>query len=113
MGVLSLGQEDPLEEGKATHSSILPWKTPWTEEPSRLQSRGLQELDMTERKCTHIHTRLCLYRYIKYIKTAIKTKEILPSATAWLDLEGIRLGEIKRNNSEKDIYYTISFICGI
>ena len=105
MGVLSLGQEDPLEEGKATHSSILPWKTPWTEE--------LQELDMTERKCTHIHTRLCLYRYIKYIKTAIKTKEILPSATAWLDLEGIRLGEIKQNNSEKDIYYTISFICGI
>ena len=34
----SLGQEDPLEKGMATHSSILAWKGPWTEEPYRLQS---------------------------------------------------------------------------
>ena len=34
----SLGQEDPLEVGMATHSSILAWKIPWTEEPGRLQS---------------------------------------------------------------------------
>ena len=33
-----LGQEDPLEEGMATHSSILAWRIPWTEEPSELQS---------------------------------------------------------------------------
>ena len=33
-----LGQEDPLEEGMATHSSILAWRIPWTEEPGRLQS---------------------------------------------------------------------------
>ena len=33
-GVSSLGQEDPLEEGMATHSSILAWRIPWTEEPS-------------------------------------------------------------------------------
>ena len=33
-----LGQEDPLEEDRATHSSILAWRTPWTEEPGRLQS---------------------------------------------------------------------------
>ena len=38
--VRSLGQEDPLEEGIATHSSILAWRTPWTEEPGRLQSMG-------------------------------------------------------------------------
>ena len=38
--VLSLGQEDPLEEGTATHSSILDWRIPWTEEPGRLQSMG-------------------------------------------------------------------------
>ena len=37
-----LGQEDFLEEGMATHSSILAWKTPWTEEPGGLQSTGLQ-----------------------------------------------------------------------
>ena len=38
--VRSLGWEDPLEKEMATHSSILPWKIPWTEEPGRLQSMG-------------------------------------------------------------------------
>ena len=36
--------EDPLEKGMATHSSILAWKIPWTEEPGRLQSMGLQRV---------------------------------------------------------------------
>ena len=36
----SLGQEDPLEEGMATHSGILAWEIPWTEEPGGLQSIG-------------------------------------------------------------------------
>ena len=40
-----LGQEDPLEKGKATHSSILSWRIPWTEEPGRLQSKELISLD--------------------------------------------------------------------
>ena len=44
MGVLSLGQGDPLEEEMATHSSILVWRFPWTEEPSRLQSMGSQRV---------------------------------------------------------------------
>ena len=39
---ISLGQEDPLEEAIATHSSILAWKIPWTEEPDGLQSMGSQ-----------------------------------------------------------------------
>ena len=38
--VQSLGQEDPLEEDMATHSRILAWEIPWTEEPGRLQSMG-------------------------------------------------------------------------
>ena len=42
--VQSLGREDPLEEGMATHSSILAWRIPWTEEPGRLQSIGLQRV---------------------------------------------------------------------
>ena len=42
-----LGQEDPLEKEMATHSSILTWRTPWTEEPGRLQSMGSQESDTT------------------------------------------------------------------
>ena len=35
-----LGREDPLEEGMATHSTVLAWRIPWTEEPGRLQSLG-------------------------------------------------------------------------
>ena len=44
-GVRSLGQEDPLGEGIATHSSILAWRIPRTEEPGRLQSIGLQRVE--------------------------------------------------------------------
>ena len=44
MQVLSLGQEDPLEEEMATHSSILAWRIPRTEEPGRLQSMGSQRV---------------------------------------------------------------------
>ena len=42
--VQSLGWEDPLEKGMATHSSILAWRISWTEEPGRLQSMGLQSV---------------------------------------------------------------------
>ena len=42
--VQSLGGEDPLEEGMATHSSILAWEILWTEKPCRLQSMGLQRV---------------------------------------------------------------------
>ena len=42
MLVQSLGREDPLKEDMATHSSILAWRIPWTEEPDGPQSRGLQ-----------------------------------------------------------------------
>ena len=45
--ILFLAQEDPLEKEMATHSSILAWRSPWTEEPGRLRSVGSQELDMT------------------------------------------------------------------
>ena len=44
MWVPSLGWEDPLEEGMATHSSILAWKIPWTEKPGGLQSLGSQRV---------------------------------------------------------------------
>ena len=42
--VWSLGRDDPLEKGMATHSSILAWRIPWTEEPGGLQSMGSQRL---------------------------------------------------------------------
>ena len=43
-GIRSLGQEDLLEKGMATHSSILAWRMSWTEEPGGLQSMGLQRV---------------------------------------------------------------------
>ena len=46
--IISLGQEDPLKKGMATHSSFLAWRIPWTGEPGRLKSLGLQESDTTE-----------------------------------------------------------------
>ena len=42
--VRSLGEEDTLEKGMVTHSSIFAWRIPWTEEPGRLQSMGLQKV---------------------------------------------------------------------
>ena len=57
--ILSLGREDPLEEGMETHSSVLAWRIPWTEEPGRLQSMGGKEVDTTERLSMHAHT-VCL-----------------------------------------------------
>ena len=56
----ALGEKDPREEGMATHSSILAWRIPWTEEPGRLQSSGCKESNMTEvmeQACIHpVHT---------------------------------------------------------
>ena len=51
--VPSLGQEDPLEEETTTHSSILAWRIPWTEEPGGLQSMGSQTVDLAR---THART---------------------------------------------------------
>ena len=57
--VQPLGREDPLEKGMATHSSILAWKSPWTEEPSKLQSMEWQRVGhnwLSVHACTHTHT---------------------------------------------------------
>ena len=54
MQARSLSQEDPLEKETAIHSIILAWGIPWTEEPGRLQSMGLQESGATEQLSTYI-----------------------------------------------------------
>ena len=60
--VRSLGQKEPLEKGMASHSSILAWKIPWTEEPAGYNPWGCVESDMTE-QLTHIfHLGSELYR---------------------------------------------------
>ena len=64
MGILSLGQEDLLEEVEATHSSILAGRIPWTEEPGRLQSMGWQRVtrDWRDLACKHTH-QACVRMY--------------------------------------------------
>ena len=54
MGARSLGQEDPLENEMATHSRILAWEIPWTEDPGGLQSVGPQRVRHADRLNTHI-----------------------------------------------------------
>ena len=60
--IAGLGWEDPLEKGMATHSSILAWKIPWTEEPGGLQSMGSQR-DKTERLILSLSTYKVLYLF--------------------------------------------------
>ena len=48
MWVQSLSQKDPLEDDMATYSNILVWKTPWTEEPGKLQSTGQQRVEQDQ-----------------------------------------------------------------
>ena len=59
MLVQSLGREDPLEKEMASHFSILAWKIPWTEEPGRLQSVGLQRVRMIEHTNNIIDLKPC------------------------------------------------------
>ena len=73
MQVQSLGREDPLKEGTATHSSFLAWRIPWTEEPAELQSIGQKESDTTEATghasvcvCIYVHTHVCIYIYVLF-----------------------------------------------
>ena len=62
--VRSLGWEDRLEEGMATHSSILSWRIPWTEKPGGLQSMGHKELDTTEQLSEHTHTHIYFFQIL-------------------------------------------------
>ena len=62
--VQSLGREDPLKKGMATHSSILAWRIPWTEKPGGLQSTGYKESDTTERLTLSLRYTL---PYLKWI----------------------------------------------
>ena len=70
MRVQSLGQEEPLEKGMATHCSILAWRIPWTGKPGGLQSMGHTELDTTEvtqHACINLDSKG--FRILIYLRT--------------------------------------------
>ena len=85
--VQSLGWDDPLEEEMATHSSILAWRVPWTEEPGGLRSIRSQRIRYNRSNLSHTH----IYRidkqqdptmqhYIQYAKIKCNGKEYLENA---------------------------------
>ena len=69
----SLGREHPLEEEMATHSSILAWKIPWTEEPSGLQFMGSQKSWTGLSACTYTHSVYNLHDRAVKLKRVIHT----------------------------------------
>ena len=79
MRLQSLGQEDPLEEGMATHSSIFAWRIPWTEEAGRLQSTGSQK---SQRGLKWLSMQRCLR--IGGLPLS------LPMPKAWISKEGLQ-----------------------
>ena len=81
-----LGGEDPLEKEMATYSSILAWKSPWTEEPGGLRSMGLQRVGhdgATEHMCSCVHTHTHTHtQYVPWLREKachpahVRTEEI-------------------------------------
>ena len=90
IGVWSLNQEDPLEEGMATHSSILAWRIPWAEEPGGLQSMGSQRVRndwVTDHTHTHTHTYTHTQVHAIYymiFSQDISTKPMGEPSSSWL-----------------------------
>ena len=83
--VRSLGWEDPLEHGMTTHSSILAWRTPWTEEPGGHRSQNHTGSDTTEQlsitQCTVVHTYLLNPQYVPgpFVGTAASEVKVTQS----------------------------------
>ena len=83
--VRSLGREDPLEKEMVTHSSILTWKLPWTEEPGGLQSIGSQRVGhnlMTEHTCTPYNS----YHSVKAVLELTRHISLVISTSKWSEV---------------------------
>ena len=78
--VWSLGWDDPLEKGKATHSSILAWRTPWTEESGRLQSMGSQRVGHNWATFTCLLQHLCFISRLPLLCSAHSSLWLLVSS---------------------------------
>ena len=79
--VQSLGQEDTLEKGMATHSSVLAWRIPWIEESGRLQSMGHKELDTAKQLTLLLSFTLFIFTFFHYIYIYIYIEYSLPGGS--------------------------------
>ena len=86
MWVRFMGQEDPLEEGMATHSSILAWRIPGTEEPGRFHPIELQSRTQLKQLNTHTHTHTHTPPLWVWVKSGVESMSKMPS----LPLGGMR-----------------------
>ena len=75
MQLRPLGQGDPLEEGMATHSSVLAWRIPWTEEPGGLQSMGAKSQTPTTKRLSAAHTHI---NHIFFIHSSLDGHRLFP-----------------------------------
>ena len=82
--VQSLGWEDTLEESMATHSSILPWKIPWTKEPCRLQSTGSQKV--RHNWGTDTHFQLLTMQDNPLVLYFSSPKPVFWKAASWMEI---------------------------
>ena len=88
-----MGQEDPLEKEMSTHSSILAWEIPWTEEPGRLQSKGLQTvgndytIERTHREYSTLKRKYNFERNLREEQCEKRSSEAV--VTVW---SGVRTG---------------------
>ena len=90
MWVQSLGWEDPLERGMATHSSVLAWRSPWPEEPGGLQpiewQRDGRDWSDLARACTHTHTHTHTHTQ-SHVVTNTKNKDIYKNKARFFEVE--------------------------
>ena len=107
MQVQSLGQEDPLEEEMATHSSILAWRIPWTEEPGGLQSMGSQRV---ENDLVSKHT--CWYTEIQLVShTAVTTSNVAKFTSVLIICLLFYTNKSGHLEKKKTTYFSLSGHC--
>ena len=102
MEAQSLGWEGLLEEGMATHSSILAWEIPWTEEPGGLQSMGFRRVGhdrVTEHKHAHTHTHV--WMFVQVVSPDSGGAEVSkPMSVPWMQ-SFLYLGSARETSGEK------------
>ena len=105
--VWSLGQEDPLEKGTATHSNIFTWRIPWTEEPSRQQSMGSQRVRHDWVTNTFIFTKVH-YKCQTHIPKACP-KDTVIHRSLWLKIK-VSDDYLLSSKNKSNLIYVIWFV---
>ena len=128
----ALGREDPLEKGMATHSSILSWRIPWTEEPGGLQFRGSQRVghdwsDLAYTQCIYVNPNILIYptpfplafhTFILYVLLTILNYDLLlvfRASVFTISNMGVEVEEnmsdlCKACNSEQYLMYSQAYV---